>query len=129
MDLFERIFTEDTTALKEFDAIDSVQKYTLAYNQNHEVFCWFYDLDGLGLQLIEKYYEHNKLNKFDIHIHNKKLRNRSPEVKALLGYKICILDNRLVTYNDVIKHAETHQVKGYRPGKLKKTLNKFETIL
>ncbi len=128
MDLMERIFTDDKKALREFESIESVQLYTLAYDENHEIFAWFYELDGLGLKLLEKYYEHNNLNKFDIHIHNKKLRNRSPEVKNLLGKKICILDNKLVTYDVVVKHAETNEIKGYKPGKLKKTLNKFETI-
>lgn len=128
MDLLDRIFTDDKKALMEFDALSSTQLYTLAYNPNHEVFCWFYELNGLGLKLIEKYYEHNNLNKFDIHIHNKKLRNRSIEVENMMGLKICILDNKLVTYNDVEKHAETHEIKGYKPGKLKKTLNKFETV-
>lgn len=128
MDLMDRIFTDDKKALREFESIESVQLYTLAYNADHEVFAWFYDLNGLGIQVIEKYYEHNGLNKFDIHIHNKKFRNRSPEVKAMLGKKICILDNKLVTYDVVVKHAEINKVKGYKSGKLKKTMNKFETL-
>lgn len=128
MGLLESIYTEATNVMKGINGLKSTQLYTIAYDKDHEILCWFYELNGLGLKLITEYYEHNGLNKFDIHIHNKNLKNRSPQVKRILDKKICILDDKLVTYEIVVKHAQTHGVKGYKPGKLRNTLNKFETI-
>lgn len=124
----DSIYIKIEDAMIGLSALKSVQTCILAYDENHEVLCWFYDLNGLGIELIMEYYEHNGLNKFDIHVHNKKIKNRSPQMKNILGKKVCILDDKLVTYDVVEKHAETHKIKGYKPGKLKHTLNKFKTI-
>lgn len=128
MGVLDSLFTTGPEALKGFNAIRGIQVCTIAYDKNHDILCWFYDLDGLGLKLIDKYYEHNNLNKFDIHIHNHKIKNRSPKAQEIRNKKICLLDDKLVTYELVVKYAETHEIKGYKPGKLKNTLNRFETI-
>lgn len=128
MGLLDSILTNGDSATKGFNAILGKQYYTIAYDEQHNVVCWFYDMDGIGIKLITKYYEHNNLDVEKIHTHKKMLKNKSDDVAEMLHKKICILDDKLVTYEVVVNFAQSKKIKGYKEGKLKKTLNKF-TIL
>lgn len=112
---------------KDYDLFDSVTACTIAYDTDHNELCWFYYLDGLGIEMIKQYYLDNNLNQFDIHVHNKNIRNRSQDAKDIEHLKICVLNGTLVTYQEIKDIAETVKLKGYKKGKLKKTLNIFST--
>lgn len=128
MGLLDALFTNGDLSAKGFNAILEKQYYVIAYDKNHNIVCWFYDMDGIGAQLIEKYYEHNDLNKDEMHTHKKMLKNKSEEVINMTHKKICILDKKLVTFEIVENLAKSKNIKGYKEGKLKRTLNKFEII-
>lgn len=128
MGILDALFTNGDLASKGLNEILGKQNYVIAYDEKHNIVCWFYDMDGIGIQLITKYYEQNELNVDEIHTHKKMLKNKSEEVLNMMDKKICILNQQLVTYEVVTNLSHTKTIKGYKEGKLKRTLNKFEVI-
>lgn len=113
--------------VKGFDAIKGKQNYDIVYDNEKNVLCWYYQMSGLGKQMIDTYYKHNGKDVSNVDVKTKHLRNKSEEVQSMMNKKICLLDEKLVTYEVVVKLAGTQTIIGYTKDKLKPNLNKFKT--
>jgi hypothetical protein len=110
------------------DVIRGKQYYIIGYDKDGNIFCWYYDMNGIGKQMIDMYCKHNCFENTTIHVKRKFLSDSSIEVENMLHKKICILDKKVVTYDVIVQLAKTRKVVGYTEGKLKKNLNQFRTM-
>lgn len=113
-------------AAKGFDAIKGKQNYVIVYDDHKDIVCWYYQMSGLGKQMIDTYYKHNDMDINSVNIQVKYLSNKSEEVQNMMLKKICLLDKKLVIYEVVVELAKTKTIIGYERDKLKPNLNKFE---
>ena len=124
MSILDNLFSNNGSISEGLNLIQGKQEYLIAFDQE-VVICYFYNSDA-GKALLEMYL---KDNKYDVSIDIRKmtLKKDNEFFQLNLGKKLVVLDQKIVLYEDVIKLAETNEVQGYKPNKLKSGVNIFNT--
>lgn len=111
---------------KGWKEIRGKKDYMMAYFHDTLV-CYFYNMDA-GKALIDKYLEDNNYDMTTIRYEKKTLHKKSDEVANMRDYKLVVLDKQVKLYKDIVELAKTRNIKGYKEGKLKETINVYHTI-
>jgi hypothetical protein len=126
MGVIDIFLTNSDNIGKGFKELTGKKDYIIAYYYDTLV-CYFYDLDA-GKALINKYLEEQEYDLSKIRYEKKTLKKKSEEVLNMKEFKIVILDKKIKLYKDIVELAKTTNIKGYKEGKLKETINVYQTI-
>lgn len=124
MSILDLLFTNASSVSDGVKVLSGKQDYLIAFD-GEEVVCYFYDSEA-GKTLLEKYLTDHNCN-VNVDIRKMTLKKDNEFFELYIGRKLVVLDSELTTYDEVVKLAETIEVKGYKPNKLKSGINVFHT--
>lgn len=124
MSILDMLLTNGGSISDGLKAVQGKQEYLIAFD-GELVVCYFYNTDA-GKALLEKYLKDNGCN-VNIDIRKMTLKKDNEFFKDNLGKKIVLLNNEIVLYEEVVKLADSVDVKGYKPNRLKNGINIFST--
>ncbi|PAT02240.1 hypothetical protein CI105_02540 [Candidatus Izimaplasma bacterium ZiA1] len=122
----ENLLTNQDLILKGFNRILGRETVNVAYNDNNEMICFFYNFDNNSKKILELYLKKNNIKYKQIK--NEVYKRRSDIYEVLVLNKIVLLDKKFCLYKDVIKLAQFENIKGYKNKVPKFGLNQYFRI-
>ncbi len=125
MGAIDMLLTNGDMISKGFDVIRGIGHYQIA-TLNEEVICFSYQGDT-GDALIKLYLKEKYIDLDDVEITKRSLKNKSDDLLNMIHKKLCVLDKKIVLYEEVVLQSKTKRIKGYKKDTLKNQFNVSKT--
>ena len=123
MSAIDSLLTNGDLISKGFNRILGRENVNVAYNENNEMICFFYNFDVTSKKIIELYLKKNNISFKEIK--SEVFKRSSDEYEVLVLDKIVLLDKKFCLYKDVVKLAQFEDIKGYKNKLPKFGLNQY----
>lgn len=127
MSILDLLLMNSNTIEKGIDHLLGRHHYLLAFDQQGNLLCTFYDMNT-GRALMEHYLNNQDMDTDTVTFIKKPKAEDDADQSLINQYKLVILDDHLTLYKEVEELAKTEKIKGYTGKAPKYGINRYQRL-
>lgn len=124
MSILDAFFTNSNTIEKGIDHLLGRHHYLLAFDQQGNLLCTFYDMNT-GRALMEHYLKDQNIDTDTVNFVKKPKAEDDEDQSLINQYKLVLLDDHLTLYKEVEALSQTEKIKGFTDKAPKYGINRY----